>query len=649
MSYNPSEHRRTPPAGRLPAPMFSNPADANNAPVSQGPSDLSYFGSPAEAAAYLSQISRSYPMRNPQMYGHGAVDPNYRLEQNVAAYGDQHAGMSSEQGRVYTQAEQENYAAAQASAAARLQTAHAQRSQNFEFPSLNLQSPWDVKSELAPSISLNQEFLRLPTTPYGEDGKFSSNFDRLSNNPSPSAHRYPFMDIRTPMSNFYGNLTPSGYFGTAMTPSYYGDENNYVSASTFGQYPAPARTSEVNYNATILSDYNNRTFGSEGGNDALNNTLYNARESWGLSKPGPENRPPSPQQGRESSGYRQSIAEVAGVPQRPSATSGGQYPGMYAGGVADRLIESEKQGKNFNKGNNEQQLRNIIQKHETMIYRCAKEKNWQRAVKKLKEMANETGQAPTVRAYTSAISACSRVGQTDTALELLKEMKSIRVQPNVMTYSAAISACEKGRKQRQAADLLAEMKEDSIKPDVIAYNAVISACEKARKWKQAIEILREMQRDNVKPDVITYSATISACEKGGKLEKALELLKELKDTGMKPDLILYNAVISACDKKGDWVKAKTILEEMQTNQVKPDAISYSTAISACDRGKNSDLACELLQEMKEKNIQPNTLALQATQRALENEGRLDKAREILGLEQFNLTEIPKIKEVKNSI
>lgn len=264
--------------------------------------------------------------------------------------------------------------------------------------------------------------------------------------------------------------------------------------------------------------------------------------------------------------------------------------------------------------------KDAIQRYETAIYRCNKERQWQKALRLLKDMQTH-GPPPTVRAYTSAISACAKVGQSQKAIELLSEMRQANVMPNVLSYSAAISACEKARKCKQALELLNEMKANAVEPDVITYNAVISACEKARKWKYALNLMEEMKERGVKPDVITYSAAISACEKGGKLDCALQLLEDLKKDGVKPDVILFNAAISACDKRGNYQQVKEIIDQMKTAGVEPDVISYSTAISACDRGNNSEYALELFQLMKDNHVEPNSMAFHAVIRACEKDGK----------------------------
>jgi len=445
----------------------------------------------------------------------------------------------------------------------------------------------------------------------------------------------------TPTNSGWG-ASPKSYWAATPTNSPWGVSNyDYSMYSDYPQWNCRPSPSPMSFQTSQSPNAAAKRLGLVGMDASLsgNLTLQSYRPgqtSIPLSRSGSingENRLSTPLTTFAEKGKRGGKNEPKGKGQKIDSPKGKQNKVKKVDNGKKNSMDNGADKENASSNNQSPVMNNgaapskeLVTKFETAIYRCAKERNWQRAVKKLRDMQTETGQAPTVRAYTSAISACSKVGQSATARYLLTEMKKFGVQPNVLTYSAVISACEKGRKCRQAMQLLEEMRENGVEPDVITYNAVISACEKARKWKLAIDVLDDMKKRNVKPDVITYSAAISACEKGAKLDHALELLQNLKNDGLKPDVILYNAVISACDKRGDWQKVGLILTEMESVGVKPDVISYSTAISACDRGKNLEFALQILARMKQENMVPNNIAFTALVRAAERDGQLELAK-----------------------
>jgi pentatricopeptide repeat domain-containing protein 1 len=68
-------------------------------------------------------------------------------------------------------------------------------------------------------------------------------------------------------------------------------------------------------------------------------------------------------------------------------------------------------------------------------------------------------------------------------------MPEARVVPDRITYSAAISACSKGGQWQLALNLLSLMPEARVVPDRINYNAAISACEKGSQWQLASNLL----------------------------------------------------------------------------------------------------------------------------------------------------------------
>jgi pentatricopeptide repeat protein len=145
--------------------------------------------------------------------------------------------------------------------------------------------------------------------------------------------------------------------------------------------------------------------------------------------------------------------------------------------------------------------------------------------------------------FSAAITACEKVGDWRTALELLDSMEKEGVARTPISYNAAISACEKGMVPQKACEVFQRMKREGIRPSVVSYSALISATEKGSQWKLALEILEDMKADGFRGNVIAYSAAISALAKGQQWEKALDLFREIQACGKQPSIVTVRILL----------------------------------------------------------------------------------------------------------
>ena len=59
------------------------------------------------------------------------------------------------------------------------------------------------------------------------------------------------------------------------------------------------------------------------------------------------------------------------------------------------------------------------------------------------------------------------------------------VAPNVLTYTTLMSACTRAGQWEKALQAFAKMEGAGLQPDVLAYNSAISACAAAGGWEKA--------------------------------------------------------------------------------------------------------------------------------------------------------------------
>ena len=131
-------------------------------------------------------------------------------------------------------------------------------------------------------------------------------------------------------------------------------------------------------------------------------------------------------------------------------------------------------------------------------------------------------------AYNSALSACEKGSQWETALLLLFQLDEVLLQPDVVTCSAAISSCESSRHWEMALILFTSFREQTS-PDVIIYGSIIAACEKGKAWQEAFLLFQYMLEDALRPDIIICNALISSCYMSARWSVAMRALQTLQD------------------------------------------------------------------------------------------------------------------------
>eukprot|EP00439_Symbiodinium_sp_Y106_P086023 s109_g30.t2 len=283
---------------------------------------------------------------------------------------------------------------------------------------------------------------------------------------------------------------------------------------------------------------------------------------------------------------------------------------------------------------------------------------------KLEQMLHrDRGLNPTCATLTSAISACGKGHEWESALSLLAQMPTLRLQPNVYSFSAAISSCEKGGQWQRAVALLAEMPQRKIEANVYSFSSTLSALAQSTERQRALNLLEEMPARGIEPVIVSINAALDACGKDGCWQEALALLHRAERDSLQPAVVSYSAAINACGKSSEWALALGLFSDMQTLAISPNTISYSAAISACEKewqsalalwetlkssphaevdivgysavisacakGSEWPLALQLLDEMRQGDLYPNVICYNAAASACGNAQMWAQALQLL--------------------
>lgn len=282
---------------------------------------------------------------------------------------------------------------------------------------------------------------------------------------------------------------------------------------------------------------------------------------------------------------------------------------------------------------------------------------------------------PNGRIYASVIGMWAKLGQTNRAWELLKQLEKRTTQPpngrqfhaDQICYHTIIGSLSKGssksakKNAQRAQDLLESMSLKfrlnlrtcntvlkcwarardphtakkkvldrmphwGVAPDTVSYNTVMQAYARNGDAKQAEELLGYLlsPKSEIQPNFRTFTATLTALSKQKTFQAAkraetlflkMQELHEKHNMDTRPDIFSYNALLSCWALLGDAPKTEQVFREMEA----PDIVSFNSVILA--QRNSLEKAEKVVQEMMEHNINPDPV----TQRTLMKVLKADKS------------------------
>ena len=169
-------------------------------------------------------------------------------------------------------------------------------------------------------------------------------------------------------------------------------------------------------------------------------------------------------------------------------------------------------------------------------------------------------------AYTAAMWASGRAGETDVALGILDRMRERGVAADAHAYSAALGACRKGGRWQRACDLLGEMREiDGVEPNGYSYSLAIGACSRAGQSEAALGLFEERKALDEPLDAYSCVAALEACAASKQSSRAVALLEEMetsRDASLTANTFAWNAAMLACSRAGEWAEAIALYGKM---------------------------------------------------------------------------------------
>lgn len=153
------------------------------------------------------------------------------------------------------------------------------------------------------------------------------------------------------------------------------------------------------------------------------------------------------------------------------------------------------------------------------------------------------GVEPNEQVFLALLSACSRAGQVDLALEAVKLMTDEGVEPQPAHYAKLIEAAQRARDEKHAYTWLQELRAVYGRASVKDYQRVLMALGTKHSVERAEEVYSQMVEDHGSPSAGALISMCRAYARVQRIDRALELIEEYKALEFPATTKTYDHVI----------------------------------------------------------------------------------------------------------
>jgi pentatricopeptide repeat protein len=247
------------------------------------------------------------------------------------------------------------------------------------------------------------------------------------------------------------------------------------------------------------------------------------------------------------------------------------------------------------------------------------------ATRLLREM-REQGPGPDARTYHEVIAAYARALEWRLAEQTFEEMKrdfkgrGPTWYPSVRVYTSLISAYGKGGQFEKARDLFNTLVQNpqvqldtgvyNVRRNVTTYNGMLQSLGRQRRIRDMETMCQSMQHAGVMPNETTYSTLITAHGNNGNINRALELLHQvIIAPRLHATSVIFNSALGACVKAGSLEGTQQVLRVMTSEGVVSTLVTYNTLLMEASAERDWPRAKALYKELLVAGFEPDTITL----------------------------------------
>ncbi|XP_038886745.1 putative pentatricopeptide repeat-containing protein At3g49142 [Benincasa hispida] len=241
-----------------------------------------------------------------------------------------------------------------------------------------------------------------------------------------------------------------------------------------------------------------------------------------------------------------------------------------------------------------------------------------------------------VVSWNSMVAGYAQSGQFDNALEICKEMGSLKLNHNAGTMASLLPAvCYTSSENVQ---YIHNMFERMARKSLVSWNVMIAIYVNNSMPNEAVSLFLQMEGCGMKPDAITIASLLPACGDLSALFLGRRLHKYIVKDNLRPNLLLENALIDMYAKCGCLEEARDVFDKMKLR----DVVSWTSMMSAYGRSGRGYDAVALFAKMLDSGLNPDSIAFVSVLSACSHAGLLDQGRHYFHvmMEQYRI--VPRI-------
>ncbi|XP_019057516.1 PREDICTED: pentatricopeptide repeat-containing protein At1g79540 [Tarenaya hassleriana] len=215
------------------------------------------------------------------------------------------------------------------------------------------------------------------------------------------------------------------------------------------------------------------------------------------------------------------------------------------------------------------------------------------------------------------------------ALAVYNDMLKCNCSPNLFTFSIMMDILRKGSMMDDALKMFDEMTHRGILPNRVIYTIVFQGLCQIKRADEAHKLFHKMkEEEGSSPDSVAHNALLDGFCKLGKMDEAFELLQMFEKDGFVLDLRGHSSLIDGLFRAKRYAEAYSLYKKMLEKNIKPDVVLYTILIQGLSKAGQAKDALEMLHEMPRRGIVPDTYCYNAVIKGLCEVGLLEAARSL---------------------
>ncbi|WCJ30481.1 Tetratricopeptide repeat (TPR)-like superfamily protein [Euphorbia peplus] len=192
--------------------------------------------------------------------------------------------------------------------------------------------------------------------------------------------------------------------------------------------------------------------------------------------------------------------------------------------------------------------------------------------------------------WTSMVTGYSQLGRFEEALDLLKKMRTEKIDSNVVSWSAVIAGYAQRERGHEALDVFRQMQVSGVKPNEVTLSSLLSGiasvgalCQGKEAHCYAIKSFLKFDRTDPRDELSVMKAIIDMYAKCKSIIVARAVFDSIAPKDK--DVATWTVIIGGYAQHGEGNEALELFSRMlkQDQSLKPDVYIISFALTACVR------------------------------------------------------------------